>query len=216
MDCGLWTVDCENQMFVPNEKIVIGLVGQVCAGKSTVAAAFRRLGAMIYDADATVREIYTRPDVKEEVRALFGATVFTEDGSVDRQVLGKIVFSDKEKLNALTQKIIYPRSSVVVQKTLDEFKNSPSSVLLLDAPTLFEAGREKLCDNIVYVSAPKERREEWARKRGWPPGEIERREASLDCDDAKRKRADALIDNAGSIGDLERQVDRMMSLWVLE
>ena len=171
---------------------------------------------MVYDADATVREIYTRPDVKAEVRALFGGGVFTEDGKVDCQALGKIVFSDKEKLDELTQKIIYPRSSKVVLQALEEFKSAPASVLLLDAPTLFEAGREHLCDNIVYVTAPQERREEWARRRGWLPGEMQRREAKLGGDEAKRKRADALIDNAGSLADLERQVDRLMSLWILE
>lgn len=206
----------QKNIATPHEKIVVGLVGQVCAGKSGVAAAFQRLGAQIYNADATVHEIYKRQDVKDEVRALFGDGVFDAEGNVDCKLLGKIVFSDKAKLKELTSKIIYPRTSRVIDQALKEFRESPAQVFLLDAPTLFEAGREGLCDNIVYVSAPRERRDEWAKKRGWDAGEIDRREAKLTCDDDKRKRADALIENSGTLGDLDRQVGRLMSLWTMQ
>src|SRR5258706_10782220 len=142
-----------------DEKIVIGLVGEICAGKTSVAESFRRHGARVYDADKSVHEIYTRPEVIAEVRAAFENGVIDENGAVDRKALGKLVFNDEAKLRRLTNEIIYPRTGVEMQKAIDEFKASDAHALLLDAPTLFESGRDGLCDNVVYVMAPRERRE---------------------------------------------------------
>ncbi len=215
--CGGTCVDAGEGIWVlgvdVTNKFVIGLVGQVCAGKSAVAEAFRRFGAQVYDADKSVHEIYTRPDVIKEVAAMFGAGVINEAGEVDRKALAKIVFSDAEKLKRLTTEIIFPRTGAAMQAALEAFRKSESDALLFDAPSLFEAGRESLCDNIVYVTAPRDRREAWAKKRGWPSGEIDRREGLLRRDEEKRKRADAIVDNAGTLEDLDRQVGRLMRLW---
>ncbi|HLX60219.1 MAG TPA: dephospho-CoA kinase [Planctomycetota bacterium] len=199
-----------------DEKIVIGLVGQICAGKSSVAEAFRRHGARVYDADKSVHEIYARPDVIAEVRAMFGNDVIDENGQIDRKILGEIVFSDEAKLRRLTEEIVFPRTGIEMQKAIEVFRKSDAPALVLDAPTLFEAGRAGLCDNIMYVTAPSERREAWARKRGWPPGELARREAMFRGDEGKRKRADAVIENAGTLDDLDRQAGRLMRLWTMQ
>jgi len=198
------------------EKIIIGLVGQICAGKSAVAEAFHNHGAMIYNADKSVHELYARPDVIAEVRETFGDGVIDENGAVDRKALGKIVFTDEEKLQRLTREIIFPRTGIEMQKAIDAFRSSASAALVLDAPTLFEAGRDGLCDNIVYVSAPQERREAWALKRGWPPGELARREKMFKRDSEKRQRADAIVRNVGSLDELDRQAARLMRLWTLQ
>ncbi len=92
------------------DKIVIGLVGQVCAGKSAVAEAFRQHGARVYDADKSVHEIYARADVIEQVVALFGAGVLNDAGQVDRKALAAIVFSDAAQLKRLTNEIVFPRT----------------------------------------------------------------------------------------------------------
>jgi dephospho-CoA kinase len=198
------------------EKLIIGLVGQICAGKSAVADAFRNHGAAVYDADKSVHEIYARPDVIAEVRGTFGDGVIDENGAVDRKALGKIVFADEQKLQRLIREIIFPRSGIEMQKAIDEFRSSASAALVLDAPTLFEAGRDVLCDNIVYVSAPLERREAWALKRGWAPGELARREKMFKHDSEKRRRADAIVQNMGSLDELDRQASRLMRLWTLQ
>lgn len=197
-------------------QIVIGLVGQVCTGKSSVAEAFRKLGATVYDADKSVHEIYTRPDVIQEVVAMFGPEVLNEKGEVDRKALGRIVFNDSRQLKRLTREIIFPRTGIEMKQAVESFRQSAAPALLLDAPALFEAGREDLCDNIVYVSAPLERREAWARKRGWPPGELQRRESRLQYDERKRQRADALIVNDGTLENLDQQAGRLMRLWMMQ
>jgi dephospho-CoA kinase len=104
------------------KKLVVGLVGQVCAGKSAVTEAFKRRGAMVYEADKVVHALYERQDVKDEVRALLGAEVFGADGQADRKKIGAAVFADPAKLKELTERIIFPRTLEVLEARLKEFK----------------------------------------------------------------------------------------------
>jgi dephospho-CoA kinase len=202
----------------PKSKIqnrpVIGLVGQVCAGKSTVAAAFKKRGAEVYDADLAVRELYTRPETIEQVRKMFGDGVLDKSGQVNRRALGRIVFSDAAKLEQLTTQIVYPRTGEAIKGQIEAFRTSTAPALLLDAPTLFESGRDSVCDHIVYVTAPDERREKWAKERGWESGELQRRESKLMDDRTKRKRADAVIENKGGLDDVDRQVGELWKQWL--
>jgi dephospho-CoA kinase len=82
-------------------------------------------------------------------------------------------------------------------------------VLVLDAPTLFEAGRADWCDRILWVTAPAERRRSWATARGWPDGELDRRDAAMLPSETKRQRADYSVNNDGSLSDLDTAVDRV-------
>jgi dephospho-CoA kinase len=195
-------------------KPVIGLIGQVCAGKSTVADAFRRRGALVYDADMAVRELYTRPETIELVRKLFGSEVLDNAGQVNRKALAKIVFSDAAKLAQLTTQIVYPRTGEAIRKQIEGFRSSNAPALLLDAPTLLESGRDSVCDWIVFVAAPIERRRQWAKKRGWESGELERREEKMIDERTKRSKADAVVDNAGSLDDVDRQVGELWDKWL--
>jgi len=202
----------------PKSKIqnrpVIGLVGQVCAGKSTVSEAFRKRGAVVYDADMAVRELYTRPETIAQVRSLFGEGVLDNTGQVSRRALAKIVFSDAAKLELLTTQIVYPRTGEAIKLQIEQFRNSKAPALLLDAPTLLESGRDSVCDRIVYVSAPIERREQWAKERGWESGELQRRESKLIDDRVKRSKADAVVDNSGTLDDVDRQVGELWDRWM--
>jgi len=197
-----------------SSRIVIGLVGQVCAGKSSVSEAFRKRGARIYSADKAVHEIYKRPDVIEQVKEMFGAAVIDSTGHVDRRALGKIVFADEAKLEALTSRIIFPRTSEGIRNEIDAFHKSESPVLLLDAPTLFESGRESMCDRILFVSAPLERRRQWAQARGWPAGELEIRSSRMHDEANKRHKADAVIENNGTLEELDRKAGELLEKWL--
>ncbi len=193
---------------------VLGLVGQVCAGKGTVAEAFRRRGARVIDADRMVHELYGRTEVQAEVRRVFGSEVFDARGQVDRKKLAALVFDRLERLGELTG-ILYPRVGAEVRAAKADFERSTDPALVLDAPTLFEAGRDRDCDRIVFVAAPMERREEWAARRGWPPGEIARRERRMMNEEEKRSRCHAVIENRGSLEDLDRQVEALWREWVI-
>ncbi|HYF49261.1 MAG TPA: dephospho-CoA kinase [Planctomycetota bacterium] len=195
------------------KKIVIGLIGEVCAGKSTVADSFRRHGAQVYDADKHVHEIYRQPEAIEQVRKMFGPEVLDAQGQVDRKALGQIVFNDPTRLKKLTKEIIFPRTTAAMKEALEQFHKSDAQALLLDAPTLFEAGRDDLCHYIVYVTAPMERRLAWAKTRGWDEQELKQREARLARQSVKKRRADLLIDNKGTIEDIDRSVSEKLREW---
>lgn len=198
------------------KKLVIGLVGQVCAGKSAVTAAFERRGAQVYDADRVVHELYARPDVKDEVRALLGADVFGTDGEVDRKKIGAKVFADPAKLKELTARILFPRTLAVLEARLQEFRapDCAAPALIVDAPTLFEAGRETLCDRVLFVAAPLARRDAWAQaQRGWAKGEVERREARLLNEAQKRARCTDVLENDGSLAELDKKAGACWQMW---
>lgn len=197
-------------------KRVIGLVGDACAGKSSVAKMFAKLGATVYDADAAVHKIYAQPDVIEEVRTMFGDVL--TGGKIDRVKLAAIVFSDLGKMKALTEKIVFPRTAREMEAQKAAWLQTDSPVLLLDAPTLFEAGRADDCDRILYLGAPRERRIEWAKGRNWPEQELDRRDARLNAffgtNARKRERADAVVENDGSLADLEKKIVEVWNRWV--
>jgi len=193
---------------------VIGVVGQVCAGKGTVAGCLGRRGARVVDADRLVHALYERPEVREDVRRVFGAGIFDTGGRVDRHKLASVVFGQPGRLAELTA-LLYPRVAVEVQAAREEARRSGAVALVLDAPTLFEAGMDGRCDWIVFVAAPRVRREAWAAGRNWAPGEIARRERCLKDEDEKRARCHAVIDNGGSLEDLDRQVGELWCRWVV-
>ena len=189
--------------------IVLGLVGPACAGKSEVSRRFRELGAEIYDADAIVRELYKRPDVKSAVRALLGEAVFEPNGEVSRPAIAARIFADEELRRRLTGEIIFPRTGKVLRRQLADFRHRASAhdVLVLDAPTLIEAGRAALCDAILLATAAAERRRAWAAARGWSPGELDRRDAAMTPESEKRRLARYVIENSSSVADLRAAVD---------
>jgi dephospho-CoA kinase len=197
---------------VPKRGIVLGLVGPVCAGKSEVSRRLWELGAEIYDADAIVRQLYEQPDVKAAVRELFGAAVFQPDGSVNRSAIASRIFGpagDADLRGRLTEEIIFPRTGAILRAAIDRFRAAatPGDVLVLDAPTLIEAGRADWCDAILLVTAPLERRREWAAARGWPPEELDRRDAAMLPESEKRRLARHVIENIGTRDDLRVAVE---------
>jgi dephospho-CoA kinase len=199
---------------------VLGLVGQACAGKSSVAAAFGRRGARVIEADQWVRDLYREAQVKEQVRALFGNEVFTPDGEVDRSKLGALVFAARGKLAALTAGIVFPGIAERLRREVEAFRRGAgerAAALILDAPTLFEAGLSGCCDKVAFVAAPLERRCQWGRaRRGWSPEELARRESSLLDEAQKRARCAAVIENTGTLADLDRRVSELWREWVEE
>ena len=207
----------------PNSKrgIVLGLVGPVCAGKTAVARLLQQRGAVIYHADAVVRRLYDQPEVKQAVRELFGNEVFDANGAVNRAAIACRIFGphgDPELRRSLTEKVIFPRTGQTLRVQIDRFRDQagPRAVLVVDAPTLFEAGRADWCDRILLVTAPVAQRRQWAAERGWADGELEARDLAMIPEAVKRQRADCVIENAGSLGDLDAAVvqlwDQLLSL----
>lgn len=190
---------------------VLGLVGQVCSGKSTVARLLEQAGAQLLDADEVVRALYQTDQVRTEVAELFGPGVLAPDGNVDRQAIARRVFQQPALLRQLTERILWPRTGRRIGQCIDQFRRRSGrrDLLVLDAPTLFEAGRAGWCDRILLVTAPLERRLRWAQQRGWSPVELQRREAALMPLEQKRDRADVILHNDMPLQELRSRVERL-------
>ncbi len=194
--------------------IVVGLIGQPCSGKTTLRRALEDLGAEVVDADQIVRSLYADPAVRSEVAQLLGTEVIRPDGTIDRQAVADRVFTNRRLLERLTREIIWPRTGVRLRECIDEFRRraGPGDVLILDAPTLVESGRQNWVDRIIWVEAPWERRVTWAAARGWSAEELRRREQAMLPEAHKKALADYVIVNDGSLTALRREATRLWNL----
>ena len=187
---------------------VVGLTGPMGAGKSTVAAMLRELGAKVLDADAIVHDEQLRGTVGySAIVQTFGTKVLGEDKEVDRSKLAAEVFADPSKLRRLEQ-ILHPR---VIARVLEARSMLPNdAVLVVEAIKLLEGELRKACDRIWVVASPRETMIERLAARGIGKREAEIRLAQQLTDDQFRAAADAVIVNDG---DRDRTRERVREAW---
>ena len=178
------------------KKITAGLTGQSGAGKTTVSEAFRNNDFEIINCDLVAREVtQAGSECCKELAKIF-PDCFDSSFALDRRKLGEIVFSDKAMLQMLND-TIYP----FINKLIDEKINAAnSSFILLDAPTLFEAGADKLCDVIVSVVADFDIRLERITKRDGISTELaKKRFASQHTVEFFKEHSSFVIENNGTV-----------------
>lgn len=131
---------------------LIGLTGQSGAGKSTVAEVFAKLGAYVINADMIVAELYNAgsPCLKA-VAAEFGQDILNPDGTLDRRKLAQRAFASRERTDALNM-LVHP----FVTARLFELLRGAEGIVVFDAPQLFEANADVICDAVVAVTADKD------------------------------------------------------------
>ena len=190
---------------------VIGLTGGIAAGKSTVSKILQRLGATIVDADEIARLI-VEPGSHgwSKIRERFGEEVFLEDGRLDRERLGRIVFSDKDKRRWL-DKLTHPLIGVEIARQVGEAAARGAEIVVVDAALLFESsGMEPFVRPVIVVSATQEQQAERLRARdGLADKEIEARIGSQMPLEEKVRLADYVVDNSGSLEETERRVKEL-------
>lgn len=195
--------------------ITIGLIGGVASGKSSVARLLADGGAVILDADRVGHEVLREAAVIDQLTARWGAGILQADGQINRRSVAQIVFApgneaERQFLNGVS----HPRIAARLEEQLAELRKSNCPAAILDAALLLEAGWDKLCDEIVYVGVPHEQRLARARTRGWDEAELARREATQLPLEEKKRRATQVIDNSGTLSDLEQQVDELWRKFV--
>ena len=194
--------------FQPDPPIVLGLLGGIAAGKSTVAAAFAARGLAHVDADRIAASVRAEPAVIDAVAREFGAEILGQDGQIDRQALAAVAFDDsaaRKRLEAIT----HPPIRLAIEAAISAAQAANRSVLL-DAPLLLEGGLIDRCQTVVFVAASDAQRQRRAARRGWTPDELRRREAAHAPLTKKRDRADFVVDNDGSLDEMRRQVDDLL------
>ncbi len=178
--------------------LLIGLVGGIASGKSLVAEQMRSFGGVVLDADLAGHDVLRDPEVIAALHKRWGDGIIALDGSLSRSVIAKIVFSagnldEKRYLESVT----HPRIAARLQEQIARHHAAGAKILILDAALLFEAGWDKKCDRIVFVSAPREVRLARALSRGWSESDFLAREATQLPLDEKRARCGHFIDNSG-------------------
>ena len=188
-------------------KPVIGILGGVGAGKSTVAREFVALGCRLVDADAIGHELLRREDIRRQVLARWGQAVAASDGQVDRKALGAAVFADPVELTALNA-ILHPGIRREMEARIAQAMADPSAAgAVVDAAVLLEAAWDDLCTDLVFVAVGDSQRAQRVQdQRGWDRAEWQRREKSQISLDKKAERCNYVIDNRSSGPRLREQV----------
>lgn len=201
-------------------KPVIGLIGGIGSGKSTVAAAFARRGARVIAADALGHEALRQPEIRAQLVGRWGPGVLDEAGEVSRRKVAALVFAKtpqaRDELRAL-ESFVFPWIGRRIREEVAAARADARTILIvLDAAVMLEAGWNNVCDRIVYVHAPREARlRRLAGGRGWSPKEVEEREGAQLSLTEKATRADDAVDNSGSPEGVQRQVDDLLCRWGL-
>jgi dephospho-CoA kinase len=187
----------------------IGLTGGIACGKSTVAAMLVRRGAQLIDADRLAREVVEPGSpALARVAERFGPEVLQPDGSLDRKKLGEIVFRDEAARKDL-ESILHPPIRALMRARMEELERlMPDKPVVVDVPLLFESKLQSYFQETLLVYIPRELQLKRLQARdGLTAEQAERRLAAQMPIEEKRKLADAVIDNSGTLEETERQVD---------
>jgi dephospho-CoA kinase len=188
--------------------LLVGLTGGIASGKSTVSAMLAERGAEVIDADHIARQV-VMPGTHawHKIRDHFGPGVLFPDGTIDRQALADIVFSDPAKLTVLNE-ITHPEIFARIADRL-EAHHDQDVVVVLDAALLIEAGLADGADVVVVTHSPREIQVERLAAKGMGSRDAEARISAQLAPEKRLARADIVIDNTGSLEDLARRVDEL-------
>lgn len=188
-------------------KIILGVTGGFGSGKSTVAQCFKKLGARVLDADKLAHEaLRPRSPVYKRLAALVGPEGLGRDGQVDRTKVASMIFKDDHLRRAL-EVVVHP---YVFDRIQEEVKRVANGVVALDIPLLFETGFHRYCDWTVAVDASESVILKRLRRKGFFEEDIARRQAVQMPLKQKKKMADFVISNRGTLNQTRSQV---LKIW---
>ena len=193
--------------------IMIGLTGGIGAGKSTVAAMLAEHGAVVIDADRVAHESYQPASQGYDlIVARFGHDVVAADGSIDRQSLGGRVFNNPKALADLNA-IIHPLvRKEVAGRVAAALEDDPQAVIVIEAALMTETGWSGGAGTLwVVVADPPVARGRLIDQRGMDPQEVKLRMATQLSNQERRRVADRVIENNGTVIDLEAEVEAAWS-----
>ncbi len=193
--------------------IIIGLTGGIGAGKSTVAAMLAEHGAVVIDADRVAHESY-RPASQGYglIVERFGHDVVAADGSIDRQSLGGRVFNNPKALADLNA-IIHPLvRKEVAGRVVSALEDDPQAIIVIEAALMTETGWSGGAGTLwVVVADPSVASRRLIDQRGMDPQEVKLRMATQLSNQERRRVADRVIENNGTVIDLEAEVEAAWS-----
>jgi dephospho-CoA kinase len=191
--------------------LVIGLTGGIASGKSTVSTMLKEMDISVVDADIEARLAVMKGEpVYFKIIEMFGREILLEDGEIDRQKLGSVIFHQAEKRQMLNE-IVHPEVRKRMRDQTEKAKKNGEEVVVLDIPLLFESKLTYMVDKtlLVYVDAETQIQRLIARNNLSVEDAEARIRSQLPLSD-KIKLADAVIDNNGSIADTKKQLHEIL------
>jgi dephospho-CoA kinase len=190
--------------------MILGITGNIASGKSRVAARFARLGAVVVSADQLAREaVAPGSDALRALVRRFGDRILREDGDLDREALGRIVFADsaaRQELEAIT----HPAIARLADERLASLRAEKHPLVVYEAPLLFEANAVNRVDRVLLVAVAPEVQLARLMARDGLDEEASRQRIEAQMPQAdKVARADYVITNSGDWDACERQVDAL-------
>ena len=187
--------------------LIIGITGGIGSGKTAASDYLGSQGIAVVDADEVSRQVVEpgRPAL-EQIRAEFGDQVLQADGQLDRAALREIVFADPEQRRVL-EGITHPAIAAEIRRQL-EASDSPYTILV--SPLLLETDQHELVDRVLLVDVPESVQVERTARRDEVPGDQVRHIMAAQMDRQERRRkADDIVLNDGSLADLHEQLDHL-------
>lgn len=194
---------------LPVRRAIVGLLGGIGSGKSTVSAAVaRRTKATVLDADVFAREALEVCARDGRLADALGSWAVNADRTPNRKAIAAKAFDQPSVLRAL-ERLIHPAVTAKIEDAIEDHRMGQGpALLLLDVPLLIEVGLDRRCDALWFVDASDEVRFARARERlKLTPDDVRKREAAQAPLDRKRARADVVLDNGGSLDALDAQVE---------
>ena len=198
----------------------VGLTGGIGSGKSEVSRRLGARGAAIVDADVAAREV-VEPGTPGlgQIAAVFGPEVLQPDGRLDRERLGQLVFAQPDlraKLNAIVHPLVHERMHQMEQEAIAAAppgSPGPVPIVVHDVPLLAENGLARGFDTVIVVDVPEDQQvQRLITARGMAPGHARDRMAAQASREQRLAIADIVIDNSGSLEDLDEQVDEVWGI----
>ena len=193
----------------------VGLTGGIGSGKSEVSKRLAAYGAALIDADVAARAV-VEPGTPGlgEITAVFGPQVLLPDGRLNRERLGQIVFADDSalaKLNAIVHPLVHERTQQLEQQATATL--GPGGIIVHDVPLLAENGLQNGFDTVIVVDAPDDQRlQRLIETRGMTAEHARERMAAQAGRDQRLAIADIVVDNSGTLADLDQQVAEVWSV----
>lgn len=194
--------------------MIIGLTGSIASGKSTVSKMLEEKGYPIIDADMVARQVVEPgSETLKKIGDLFGEEVIKPDGTMDREKVGALIFSDPARRKQLND-IIHPAIRGEMLRQRSDYLAQGYRTIIMDIPLLFESKLQHFVDKILVVSVTEENQlARLMERNGLNDKDAKARISSQLPMSVKEEGADAVIYNNGTVGETARQLERIMEQW---
>ena len=190
---------------------LVGLTGGIASGKSTVAEILKRQGAAIINADVLAREV-VEPGHQAwaEIVNTFGIAVLQPDRTLDRQKLRAIIFDDAAARKKI-ESIIHPQVRALAEQRIREHAAAGYAVIVYEVPLLFEGNLQEWLRPVILVACDVDTQRNRLQSRdNLSAAQAQKHIVAQMSLEEKRRLADYVVENNGSLEDLERQVQAVL------